>query len=153
MKAILFLVVLVPAAMWIGLIATKGIKATEDPFEGFRRLIAPHYTPVELWDLMLGGVKPRDHFFSHPRPSSWSYVRIEGLLSRIEPSSDKHPSVSPALIFAVDRSSLWNGITLHGFLRATLQRKQQDDYARFTPGQKLRIRCQVVLARCRSFIW
>src|SRR5205807_1654908 len=121
-------------SVWVGLTVTRGMDASDDSFERFRRMTARSYTPVELWDAMFGSAKQTGHAFSQGGPSQWDYVRIKGRLTKIQITSKADASVLPSLIFAVDRSSEWNGITLHGHISATLQSQAPRAYERFTPG-------------------
>jgi hypothetical protein len=106
--------------------------------ENFRKATARTYTPTELWDAMLGSQAQEGHALSQTGPQLMSYIRIKGTISKIELPDPKEPTLEPALIFEVDRTSQWNGITLHGSVRAPVQSS-----AKYAVGKGVTLVCQV----------
>jgi hypothetical protein len=102
------------------------------------RRSARWYSPTELWDSMLGDARRDSHDISPSGPKTFSHVRIKGLISRIELPDPKQLSSLPALIFDVDRSSLWNGITLRGSVRAPIKSNRA-----FAVGEEVLLTCEV----------
>ena len=119
------------------------LSSCESPIESFHKMSAHSYSPTELWDAMLSSPKQSGHNLSQSGPSSFSYVHIKGVVGRVEAAPPNDAPQSVALIFDVDRSSVWNGITLHGSVRAPLGSKDQEAYRHFTAGQEVELMCQV----------
>ncbi len=80
------------------------LSSCEGSVGSFNKLTAHSYSPTELWDAMLNDPKQSGHALSQSGPSSFSYVQVKGVVSRIEPADNS--SEPPALIFDVDRSSV-----------------------------------------------
>ena len=54
------------------------------PVERLHKINADSYSPTELWDAMLGSEEQSGHALSPSGPPPLSYVRIKGVVSRIE---------------------------------------------------------------------
>jgi hypothetical protein len=96
------------------------------------------YTPTELWDAMLGSKAQEGHMLAQTGPELLSYIRIKGKIDKIEPPNPMEKSPQPALIFSVDRTTMWNGLTLRGSVRAPI-----NPTAHFQIGQDVSLVCQV----------
>jgi hypothetical protein len=110
----------------------------ESQLDAVHNQTARSYSPTELWDAMLGSEKQGGHFTSQSGPQSFSSVRMKGVVSRVDPPDPKDTSPKPALIFDVDRSSVWNGMTLHGSVRAPIKSDRQ-----FAAGDEVVLTCKI----------
>jgi len=66
-------------------------------------------------------------------------------LSRVDLAQDKaadSPAL-PVLFFDVDRSSVWNGIPLHGSIRAPFEPPNRQPNRRFAAGEEVELTCQI----------
>jgi hypothetical protein len=122
------------------------LSSCKNAVEKFHKMNADSYTPTTLWDAMLGSQKQAGKVLSQSGSSQSSYVQIKGIVSHVELAPDNVRENSPALpvlIFDVDRSSVWNGITLHGSVRAPLEPPNHRGYWHFTAGEEVELTCQI----------
>jgi hypothetical protein len=118
------------------------LSSCKSAVETFHKMNAESYTPTGLWDAMLGSEKQAGHVLSRSGPPPSGYVHIKGVVSRVELAPDD-VTKSPALIFDVDRSSIWNGITLHGSVRAPFGSTTPETHQHFTAGDEVELTCQI----------
>jgi len=131
--------------LWVSVSTILFLSSCENAVETLHKIDTDSYTPTALWDAMLGNQKQDGHVFSQSGPSPLSYVHIKGVVSRVElaPDNAADSPALPVLLFDVDRSSVWNGIPLHGSVRAPFEPPSRQPNRLFGAGEEVELTCQI----------